>query len=158
MIELSIYLFVVGVLVWLSVLSFYLYKTINHYNKLINLSKEDNLSSVLEKIIKELNVNKEEIENLRREIEVLEKSGISHIQKLGLLRYNPFTDVGGDQSFALSLLDGNNNGVVVTSLHGRDQTRWYGKKVVNGEGAEHQLSEEEKKVIKESQNLKIKKR
>lgn len=143
---------------WLSVLSFYLYKTINHYNKLINLSKEDNLSSVLEKIIKELNVNKEEIENLRREIEVLEKSGISHIQKLGLLRYNPFTDVGGDQSFALSLLDGNNNGVVVTSLHGRDQTRWYGKKVVNGEGAEHQLSEEEKKVIKESQNLKIKKR
>jgi len=144
--------------VWLSVLSFYLYKTINHYNKLINLSKEDNLSSVLEKIIKELNVNKEEIENLRREIEVLEKSGISHIQKLGLLRYNPFTDVGGDQSFALSLLDGNNNGVVVTSLHGRDQTRWYGKKVVNGEGAEHQLSEEEKKVIKESQNLKIKKR
>jgi len=158
MIELSIYLFVVGVLVWLSVLSFYLYKTINHYNKLINLSKEDNLSSVLEKIIKELNVNKEEIENLRREIEVLEKSGISHIQKLGLLRYNPFTDVGGDQSFALSLLDGNNNGVVVTSLHGRDQTRWYGKKVDNGEGAEHQLSEEEKKVIKESQNLKIKKR
>lgn len=157
MIELPFYLFVVGILIWLSVVSVYLYKTVTHYNKLIRLGKEDNLSSILEKILKELGSCEKSIGGLKEEIEKIKSEGVAHIQKVGFLRYNPFTDIGGDQSFIISILDGDNNGVIITSLHGRDQTRWYAKKIVKGDGLGHQLSDEEKKVIKESQDLRNKK-
>ena len=45
------------------------------------------------------------------------------IQKINLLRFNPFDDVGGDQSFVLTLLDKDNSGVLLTSLHHRSFTR-----------------------------------
>ena len=66
------------------------------------------------------------------------------------MRYNPFKSTGGDQSFVLSVLDGNDNGVVITSLHSRETTRVYAKKVKEGDQEKYELSDEEKKVIKEA--------
>lgn len=80
----------------------------------------------------------------------IEKEGQFHIQKVGLLRFNPFKDTGGDQSFILSLVDNNDTGVIVSGLYSRSGLRWYAKKVVNGKGAEHELSEEEKKALREA--------
>ncbi len=60
----------------------------------------------------------------------LERSGRRHMQRVGFLRFNPFRDAGGDQSFALALADGEGNGFVVSSLHSRDVTRVYGKPLV----------------------------
>lgn len=71
-----------------------------------------------------------------------------HIQKIGLLRFNPFHDTGGDQSFILALLDSHDTGVVISSLHTRTGTRWYAKGVLSGRGQEHELSNEEQKAIK----------
>ena len=51
------------------------------------------------------------------------------IHKVGVVRFNPFKDIGGDQSFALALLDGKNSGVVISSLHTREGTRIYSKPV-----------------------------
>lgn len=72
---------------------------------------------------------------------------VSGIQKVGLSRYNPFDDLGGDQSFSLSILDSTNSGVVLTSLHHRNFTRIYAKPVKNGEGDSITLSNEEKSAI-----------
>jgi hypothetical protein len=80
----------------------------------------------------------------------MQKDGLLHIQKIGLLRFNPFKDTGGDQSFILSLSDANDTGVVISGLYSRSGTRWYTKKVINGKAVEHDLSEEEKKVLKEA--------
>lgn len=67
--------------------------------------------------------------------------------KIGLVRFNPFDDIGGDQSFILSLLDNTNSGVIITSLHNRSTTRVYAKPVLNGEGDNVTLSKEEKTAI-----------
>lgn len=69
------------------------------------------------------------------------------IHRTGFLRFNPFKDLGGDQSFALALLDGKADGVVISSLHTREGTRVYAKSVVDGDAAQHPFSDEEKSVI-----------
>ncbi|MFA6007628.1 MAG: DUF4446 family protein [Candidatus Shapirobacteria bacterium] len=69
------------------------------------------------------------------------------IQKLNLLRFNPFDDVGGDQSFILTLLDKDNSGVLLTSLHHRSFTRLYAKPIKHAEGDNITLSKEEKSAI-----------
>lgn len=72
---------------------------------------------------------------------------VSGIHKVGLYRYNPFDDLGGDQSFSLSILDSTNSGVILTSLHHRNFTRIYAKPVKNGQGDTITLSNEEKSAI-----------
>lgn len=81
-------------------------------------------------------------QNLARLEEVL-----SHAtQATGLVRYNSLADEGGNLSFSLALLDAHNSGVVITSLHGRQQNRIYAKPVVGG-SSEVQLSEEEQSAV-----------
>lgn len=76
----------------------------------------------------------------------LEKAAYFDLQHLGVVRYNPFHDTGGDQSFAIALADGYGNGVVLSSLHARDVTRVYAKPLLHWESI-HQLTDEEKKAI-----------
>lgn len=70
-----------------------------------------------------------------------------NIQKVKLVRFNPFQELGGQQSFILALLDNHNNGVIITSLHTKDTTRLYAKPVKNGAGDQVALSKEEKAVV-----------
>jgi hypothetical protein len=67
--------------------------------------------------------------------------------KINILRFNPFENMGGDQSFILTILDHNSDGVVLTSLHNRDLTRIYAKPIKNGQGDNITLSKEEKLAI-----------
>jgi len=69
------------------------------------------------------------------------------IEKIELIRFNPFDDIGGDQSFILVLLDKNNSGVLLTSLHHRSFTRIYAKPIKDGQGDNITLSKEEKSAI-----------
>jgi hypothetical protein len=76
----------------------------------------------------------------------LEASGRKAFQRIGLVRFNPFEDTGSNQSFALALLDADDDGVVISSLHARGTTRIYAKAVASGrpEGA---LSDEEGQAL-----------
>ncbi len=76
-----------------------------------------------------------------------EERGRRAIQHVGLVRYNPFEDTGSNQSFALALVDADGNGVIVSSLHSRQQTRVYLKEVVAGQ-SEAQLSGEENDALR----------
>lgn len=98
---------------------------------------------------KEKNLEKD-IDLINKKYDKLEQEGMLHIQKIGLLRFNPFKDTGGDQSFIMTLLDAHDTGVVISSLHTRSGTRWYAKRVVKGKGMEHDLSDDEKKALQES--------
>ena len=69
------------------------------------------------------------------------------IEKIKLIRFNPFDDVGGDQSFILVLLNKENSGILLTSLHHRSFTRIYAKPIKNGQGDNITLSKEEKLAI-----------
>jgi hypothetical protein len=87
-----------------------------------------------------------EIDNLKMEVERLEKINVSNIQKIGLVRFNPFEDLGGDQSFSLALLDRNDNGIVITSLFLKEGNRIYSKLIENG-NSKYKLTPEEKLAI-----------
>lgn len=78
---------------------------------------------------------------------VLERTQQFAFQRLGLVRYNPFEDTGGNQSFALALLDRFGDGFIVSSLHTRTATRVYGKAIAKGK-AEAALSDEEAEALK----------
>ncbi|MFY9463228.1 MAG: DUF4446 family protein [Candidatus Sungiibacteriota bacterium] len=71
------------------------------------------------------------------------------VQKVGFLRFNPFQDTGGDNSFIIVLLDGENTGVMVSSLYMREGTRLYAKAVERG-SVRAPLSDEEQKVFTET--------
>lgn len=67
-------------------------------------------------------------------------------QKISIVRFNPFGDTGGDQSFVLAVLDANNSGYVITSIHGREGTRVYVKPIDDGK-SKYPLSDEEKRAL-----------
>ncbi len=140
----------VFVLIWLLLITFFSWRSISHYNKLTKGISEKSLKTVLENLLKDVRFQENEIKNLKDYTAKIDKEGKLHVQKLGLIRFNPFKDTGGDQSFILSLLDSNDTGVVISGLYSRSGTRWYAKKVENGKGLDHDLSEEEKKSIKEA--------
>jgi len=94
------------------------------------------------------------LEKLSEELGILKKENKFSIQKIGLVRFNPFKEVGGNQSFSAALLDGNDSGIVITSLYTREGNRVYGKPIKNGQ-SEYLLSAEEKEAIekaKQNQN------
>jgi hypothetical protein len=78
---------------------------------------------------------------------VVERDLQSSLGRVGLVRFNPFEDTGGNQSFALALLDGRGDGFVVSSLHARAGTRVYAKAISNG-SSEAALSDEESEALR----------
>ncbi len=138
---------------WLTILTILFLRIYFHYNNLLKGASRKTLKSVLEDLLGEINITKQDINNLLSRCETLEKKELLHIQKIGLLRFNPFKDTGGDQSFVLVFADANDTGVVITGLYSRTGTRWYAKRIISGKGVEHDLSEEEKKAIKETKIL-----
>lgn len=134
------------VCVWLIVLSFVTYNNLNHYKKLIGKTSAGDLKKALEEVLLAEDKNKKDIQKILSSIANLQKDGATHLQKLGLVRYNPFNDTGGDHSFSLCTLDGNGNGFVLTGLHTREKTRFYIKSIKDGKG-NRELSTEEGRSI-----------
>lgn len=86
------------------------------------------------------------IDALSQDLDKFKKDSRSFVQKVGLVRFNPFKETGGDQSFVITLLDAENNGFVITSLYTRDGNRIFAKPV-DGGCSKYPLSEEEKEAI-----------
>lgn len=145
-----LFLSLVVIFVWLFALSVFFWRILQHYNRLAKGVSQKSLKTVLEDLIKDVDLTKKDIGYLKEYSDKIQKDGLLHIQKVGLVRFNPFKDTGGDQSFILSLIDGNDTGVIISGLYSRSGTRWYAKRVVDGKGLEHELSEEEKKALKEA--------
>ena len=90
--------------------------------------------------------NEKIINELTKRVNLVEADGKLHVQKIGLVRFNPFRELGSDHSFSLAILDGEDSGTIITSLHTRDRTRVYMKAIKNGK-SDADLSEEEKKAL-----------
>jgi len=136
------------IILWIGGLSAALWRAVSHYNNLTKGLINKGLGSVLENIIKDINIAKKDISYLKDYCDTIQKDGVFHIQKVGLLRFNPFKDTGGDQSFILALVDGTDTGVIISGLYSRSGTRWYAKRVIKGKAVEHELSSEEKEALK----------
>ena len=105
------------------------------------------LESILDAHLAKVHVLAGEVDQLTPRATSMEGVQRRAIQRTGLVRYNPFEDTGGNQSFAVALLDANGDGVVISSLHARSGTRIYAKAVRGGK-SEAALSEEEADALR----------
>src|SRR3990167_11432846 len=133
-------------LIWLGVLSFLEFRQREFLKSLFPRSGERDIRKKFEELISEVGDFDKDLGSLKNRLSGVEKLGLKHIQRVNLLRYNPYDETGGDQSFTLALLDNNGNGIVLTSLHARAGTRAFAKPVIEGKGSKYQFSEEEKKA------------
>lgn len=132
--------------VWLLVLSFFIWRYFALFNRLTRGVEVTDLRKVLEKVLATETQNKKDISEAFKKIDYLEEDGRLHIQKVGLTRFNPFKELGGDHSFSIAILDANDSGIIITSLHTRDRTRVYMKDVKRGK-SNFELSADEKKAL-----------
>lgn len=95
------------------------------------------------KKIKELSQRSDYIEEAVKKLEAIQKLGM---QKIGIVRYNSLNEDGGHLSFSLAIMDASKSGVVITSMHGREQNRIYAKPIRAGK-SDYVLTEEEQKAI-----------
>lgn len=104
----------------------------------------------LEKQLREYHAKNKEIQvdfnDIAAEHKKLSQVAALSLQKISMVRFNPFGDVGGDQSFSLAMLDGHDSGLLLTSIHGRGGTRVYAKPIDLGK-SKYSLSTEEKKAL-----------
>jgi hypothetical protein len=120
---------------------------------MFNFGKSKKEPENIEEVLDQLRKLQENFKKISEELEAQKKQNKFAIQKLGIVRFNPFREVGGDQSFSLALLDDNNTGAVLTSHYTRKENRIYGKPLKEGK-SEYPLSEEEQEAIKIAKNIK----
>jgi HAMP domain-containing protein len=117
--------------------------------RLLTRGDEGDLEDVLDAHLDRVHVLGREVERLVARTGRLESAASRAFQRVGLVRFNPFEDTGGNQSFALALLDAEGNGWVLSSLHARSGTRVYAKAVREGR-SDGALSDEEAAAIKQA--------
>lgn len=147
------FIWLVLVSVYLILLSGLFFWFLGKLGSLIKGKDNQSFIKVFEGLIKKNKENIKAVEALRQEVKRSSEEGLSHFQRLGLVRFNPFDETGGNNSFSLALLDGKNNGLVITGLHTRERTRIYVKPVKNLK-SEYELSAEEKKALDKAVRLK----
>lgn len=135
---------------WLLALSIITAWIFSFFRKLSEDVGKGNLIKVIDKVLSSTKENARKLMDLERELANFKKAGTCHVQKVSLVRFNPFDEMGGDYSFSLALLDGNDTGFIITGLHTRERTRVYIKDVKKGK-VKMELSKEERKVLDKAQ-------
>ena len=129
-----------------ALLLLYFYKTNKKLNTLLEKGKIKDFKSIL---LSQSEKNDELVKRLKEafsKIKKLENISEKTIQKTGVVRFNPFNDLGGNQSFVIALLDNENSGFVISSLFVKEGNRVYAKAIRNGK-SDHLLFDEEKEAI-----------
>lgn len=142
------------IFIWLAILTFLLWRLIVHYSKITKGITKKDLRSILDKLLGDLDRESKHLDDLVKITQGIKKDNLYNIQKIGLVRFNPFAETGGDQSFCLAVLDGDDSGLVISTLHSRDVTRIYAKPIKRGKAAGYDLSFEEKQAIKNAKRTK----
>ena len=109
-------------------------------------SEPETLEEVMEQVAKRLEQLHEASEQTTITLEAIAKQLNTATQHVGIVRYNGNGDDGGNLSFSAALLDAHQSGIVITSLHGRANSRIYAKVIMNG-ASEQTLSEEEREAL-----------
>ncbi|WDV45895.1 DUF4446 family protein [Clostridiaceae bacterium M8S5] len=116
------------------------------YDLLLKDVDSVNLEDVLFEHLEKVNSVKEELRVVDGKCMKLDQRLRLTLQNVGIIRYNAFDDMGSDLSFSLAMLDDNLDGVIITSLYGRDGCSIYGKPV-KGSETKYTLSKEETEAL-----------
>jgi HAMP domain-containing protein len=116
------------------------------YARLMDDSEGGSLQETLEDHVRRVRGALDRVDALERLTRDLERTLGHSVQGVGMVRFNPFRDTGGDQSFAVALADAHGDGLVLSSLHHPDNTRVYAKPLLAWQST-HPLTEEEREAI-----------
>lgn len=116
------------------------------YNRFMNGLSDRNMEELLETCVSSVNSVSAKNRELELEINTIERTLLQCIQKVGIVRFNAFDNVGSDLSFAIALLDNNDSGVVISGIYARDTSSTYAKPVSTGK-SKYTLSAEEIQAI-----------
>ena len=133
-------------LIWLIALQWRVSRIRQVLNSLTEGLEDANLEDALYHYIDAVEKNSQRTEELIAITEELRMSARTDIQRVGLIRFNPFEDAGGDQSFVVALLDAEGTGIVLSSFFSRTGSRMFAKEVVAGRST-HTLTGEEVEAI-----------
>lgn len=140
---------VVALAVWLALLQRSHATLRRRLRRVLTDGSSTGLDELLERQSAQIATQSQRLDALNKLHQELEAITNRAIQKVGVVRYNPFSDAGGDQSFAIALLDTLGNGLVVSSLHSRTDTRVFAKPVQSGR-SKYPLSDEEQDAIRKA--------
>jgi hypothetical protein len=143
---------VVVVVVLLVAIAFLARRTGRIESRLAGLTRGSDggsLESILDARLDKVEAVSRELDEVAARMAVLEGAQRRTFQRVGLVRFNPFEETGGNQSFALALLDAAGDGWVLSSLHARSGTRVYAKSIKGGRG-DAALSDEETEAIEQA--------
>jgi hypothetical protein len=135
-----------GTIAWVAVLQVRQARMIKQYRHLMTGAESENLEEVLNGYVSEVRRALETVSTLEAQTRRMDRTLKHSMQWLGIIRYNPFRNTGGNQSFAVALVDGHGDGVVISSLHARENTRVYAKPLNKWESP-YTLTDEEKQAI-----------
>lgn len=138
-----------AIIIWNLFLHWQIFK-LGKKNKLFFSDiKAKDFEGMIAEQIKRLRSADSIMKSLLQEQDKISESISKSIQKVGVVRFNPFNDTGGDQSFSFALLDQRNNGLVISSLYTREGVRVFSKPIEKGL-SKYGLSKEEKEAIKKA--------
>jgi hypothetical protein len=143
---LGLFLVIVLLGIWLVVVYRQIRQLRRDYRVLLTNRKGENLGKLLNMYVEEMRVTASRADQWSQTLAQMERRLGDSVQQVGLVRFNAFESIGGEQSFALALLTAQGDGVVVSSLQGREEGRLYAKPV-NRYDSTYQLSVEEKEAI-----------
>lgn len=116
------------------------------YNKFMNGLSDASIEDVLEDCIYKINRSVEKNKELEYQLNEVKRNMYYCIQKVGVVRYNAFDNVGSDLSFSIALLNDNDDGLVLSSLYARESSSTYAKPITGGK-SKYAMSAEELKAI-----------
>lgn len=129
-------------------------QSVKHYRSLMRGMKDRNLEEILNEHLSSVKLALSRIDEVELANKRLENIAKTCFQRMAVKRFNAFENTGSDLSYAVALLDMNGNGIILSSIYGRDESRTYAKPIVNGESKYH-LSSEEQEVLKKALSQEI---
>ena len=138
---------ILALIAWQATTNLRLNRMVRHYRGLSAGVEGLPLDQLLGRILERSDVEARELEAIRAQLGTLLEASEGHLQKVGMVRYNAFSDTGGDQSFALALLDANGNGAIFNGLYHRNDCRIYAKPVKSWKSI-YSMSDEENEAVR----------
>lgn len=123
-----------------------LHRARRRYQHLMRGPSGQDLDVILVNLGKRLEGVAAAVAALERRLDALEQAALQHVQHVGVVRFSAFAGTGADLSFAIALLDGRRNGLVLSSLYGRDDLRAYAKPIVDARSTYPLTAEEEQAI------------
>lgn len=139
---------------WLGVITIIILRRRARERKVLTAAEDGNLTQVISEALSDVSALEGRLSGLRRDLQQTVEELQTTVQRVGIIRFDAFDDVGGKLSFAVALLDNHGDGLVLSALNGRDTSRCYAKAISNRD-SKVALSQEEREAISKAMSRQV---